>query len=402
MALTLLSDALAQVLAEVPKPPKTETLAVTECLGRVLAEPVIARVNVPPFDNSAMDGFAVRSGDLPGEVLVSQRIPAGAVAEPLAPNSAARIFTGAMIPLGADTVVMQEDAVVQNERVAILGCLTPGQHIRRAGDDIGADTEVLAQGCLLTPQDLGLAASVGCATLTVYRPLTVAVLTTGDELVEPGNELAPGQIYNSNRVQVEGLLRGLGCQVQSHVALADDPEKIGSALEAAAESADCIITCGGVSVGEEDHVRDQIEARGKLGLWRLAIKPGKPLAFGNVAGCPIFGLPGNPVSAWVTFIMVVKPWLLRAQGGSPQPYQKIAAIAGFNHDRPGTREEYLRVRLLAGSRPEAQLAGNQSSGALSSVSRSDGLAIIPIGTTVTVGDAIEVITMSDLLSPISC
>ncbi len=409
MALTPLPEALSYLLTRVPSPPETVLLPLVQCCNRVLAQSVTASVDVPGFDNSAMDGYAVRAADLPGELPVTQRIPAGIAPEPLAPGSAARIFTGAPLPPGADTVVMQEDALAQGNGVAILGCPTVGAHIRRRGCDIAANSVVLTAGQVLTPQAVGLAASVGCAQLSVYRALRVGVVTTGDELVQPGNALAPGQIYNSNGVQVQTQLQLLGMDVALVDSLPDDPNAIGSTLERLAGQVDCLITCGGVSVGEEDHVRAQIQARGRLDLWKLAIKPGKPLAFGAIKQTPVFGLPGNPVSAWATFALVVKPWLMRAQGAEAILPRRYAAIAEFDIPRPGTREEYLRVELhentVASTKPGqrwiARLAGDQSSGVLSSVNRCDGLAVVPIGQTVSAGDVVDVLLMPSLLYPLA-
>ncbi len=407
MALTPLPEALTYLLTRLPPPPSAQLQPLAQCCNRVLAQSVMATVDVPGFDNSAMDGFAVRAADLPGELIISQRIPAGVAPAPLQQGTAARIFTGAPLPPGADTVVMQEDALVQGGSVSILGCPTVGAHIRRRGCDIAAGAQVLAAGQVLTPQAVGLAASVGCSELPIYRPLRVAVVTTGDELIQPGQDLAPGQIYNSNGVQVQTQLQLLGMEVVLLDSLPDDPEKIGVSLEQLAGEVDCLITCGGVSVGEEDHVRAQIEARGQLDLWKLAIKPGKPLAFGTIKETPVFGLPGNPVSAWVTFALVVKPWLMRAQGAEVSLPRHYPAVADFDITRPGTREEYLRVELCeqTTTSPEpfwvARLAGDQSSGVLSSVSRCDGLAVIPIGQTVTSGDRVDVLLMPSLLYPFS-
>lgn len=398
MALTPLAEALVQLFEWLPPVPSIEYVDLGDALGRVLAEPVQADVDVPSFDNSAMDGYAVRAADLPGTLTVSQRIPAGAPAEALQPGTAARIFTGAMMPLGADTVVMQEDAQQNGSQVTILGCITQGQHVRYRGADITAHSDVLPVGQLLTPQDLGLAASVGLRQLPVYRRLRVAIMTSGDELVEPGSPLKAWQIYNSNSPQLAAQLALLGVEVVNHGALPDDPEVIGAALERAAAAADCLITCGGVSVGEEDHVRGQIEARGELKLWKLAIKPGKPLAFGQVCGRPVFGLPGNPVSAWATFGLVVKPWLLRAQGAHNAGPRRLTAEAGFAVSKPGTREEYLRVNVTEQGRLRAELCGDQSSGVLSSVSRANALAIVPVGATFEPDDPIEVILMGDFLT----
>ena len=401
MALTPLTEARAQILAQTPAAPATQCLALQDCLGRILSEDVVAARDVPPFDNSAMDGYAVRYTDIPGPIPVTQRIPAGSAADALKPGTAARIFTGGVLPIGADTVVMQENTREQSGLVTVVEQPAEGANIRRRGSDIGAGDIVLRAGQLLMPQDLGLAASVGRHQLSVYRPLRVAVITTGDELVDPGGEPEPWQIFNSNGTQLCGQIRMLGMEPLHYPNVPDDPVLTGETLEAAAKSADCIITSGGVSVGEEDHVRAQIEQRGTLNLWKLALKPGKPFAFGAVAGCPIFGLPGNPVSSWVTFGLLVKPWLLAAQGAKVPELRRLKAVAAFSRPRPGTREEYLRVVLDSQTIPVANLAGDQSSGVLSSAGRASALAVIPAGTSVSEGDALDVILVSEFLSPVS-
>ena len=401
MALTPLTEARAQILAQVPAAPVAEYQELQSCLGRVLSEDVVATRDVPPFDNSAMDGYAIYHGDLSGPIPVTQRIPAGSPAGTLEPGGAARIFTGGVLPAGADTVVMQENTLEKAGLVTVTERPVEGANIRRRGSDIGAGDTVLRAGQLLMPQDLGLAASVGRYQLPVYRPLRVAVITTGDELVEPGGEPQPWQIFNSNGTQLCSQIRMLGMEPLHYPNVPDDAELTGEALELAAKSADCIITSGGVSVGEEDHVRAQIEQRGTLNLWKLALKPGKPLAFGVVAGCPVFGLPGNPVSSWITFGLLVKPWLLAAQGAQVPELRRLTAKAAFTRARPGTREEYLRVVLDGQFVPVATLAGDQSSGVLSSAARASALAVIPAGVTVAEGDEIGVILVSEFLSPVA-
>ena len=400
MALTPLSEALDQILVTADTLPAQEWVPLETALCRYAAAPVYSKLAVPPADNSAMDGYAVEASAVPGELTISQRIPAGHAPTALEPGTAARIFTGAEIPLGADAVVLQEDTVSVGEQVRFPAA-QPGQHIRRMGSDIRPGDELISQGRCIKPQDIGLLASVGIDVISVFRPLAVAVLTTGDELREPGSgELAPGQIFNSNRFSLGAQIRALGMTVLDLDNVPDDPDRIGEALERAAAVADCIITAGGVSVGEEDHVRGQIEKRGKLSLWKLAIKPGKPLAYGEVAGTPIFGLPGNPVSAWMTFALVAKPWLIRRQGGRVPALPHFAVQADFELLRPGTREEFLRVRLVGeGASMRATLAGSQSSGVLSSLSQAEGIAVIAPGVTVAVGDWLPVIPVSALLSP---
>lgn len=403
MALTPLPDALAAILARVPAPPASEVVPLLAARGRVAASDVHSPIAVPGGDNSAMDGYALRAADIPGELPVSLRITAGSPPGTLPAGSAARIFTGALLPSGADTVVMQEDAIERDGKVSILGCVTQGAHIRRKGADIAENDRLVARGQRLTPQSIGVLASVGVRALSVYRPLRVAVLSTGDELVDPDNSdsaIEPWQIYNSNRAQLLSQIEELGYEAVDLGTLPDDPGVIGDALERATREADCLLTTGGVSVGEADYVRDQIEARGELALWKLAIKPGKPLAFGAVAGTPVFGLPGNPVSAWATFLLVVKPWLAAAQGAEARSSKRIIARAGFTVARAGSREEYLRVSLVnAGEALEARLAGSQSSGVLTSVSRADGLAVVPIGATISEGQPVEVLLLESLQSP---
>ena len=330
MALTPLSEALERILATVDSQPDWEMVALEAAPNRYCAEAINATLSVPPADNSAMDGYAVASEDVPGTLVISQRVPAGQAPLPLVAGTTARIFTGAEMPAGADAVILQEDAVAGEGQVT-LPAAQPGQHIRRRGSDIQPGDTLVEAGHRLTPQDIGLLASVGLDAVPVFRPLNVAVLTTGDELREPGSgDLDPGQIFNSNRFSLAAQIRALGMTVIDFGNLPDDPDQIGEALERAAAEADCIVTAGGVSVGEEDHVKSQIEQRGALDLWKLAIKPGKPLAFGQVAGTPIFGLPGNPVSASITFALVAKPWLIKRQGGDPLPVQRVPVKAAFS------------------------------------------------------------------------
>ena len=397
MALTPLSDALERILSDVEATLDYDTVALEAASGRYCAATINATLSVPPADNSAMDGYAVASRDVPGALTISQRVPAGHAPVPLEAGTAARIFTGAEIPAGADAIILQEDAGAGEGQVT-LPAAQPGQHIRRRGSDIQPGDELVAAGHRLTPQDIGLLASVGLDPVPVFRPLSVAVLTTGDELREPGSgDLDPGQIFNSNRLSLAAQVRALGMKVIDCGNLLDDPDQIGDALERAAAAADCIVTAGGVSVGEEDHVKSQIEQRGALDLWKLAIKPGKPLAFGHVAGTPIFGLPGNPVSAFITFALVATPWLIKRQGGQPSPMQRFPVRAAFSITRPGTREEFLRVRLTgSGETLRASLTGSQSSGVMTSLSEAGGLAVIAPGTTVAEGDWVEVMPLSAL------
>lgn len=391
-------EALAQVLSGARAAPDPIKLPLLDALGNVLAEDVISPVAVPPADNSAMDGYALRASDAGLPLPVSQRIPAGAVGVVLQPVTAARIFTGAAIPPGADCVVMQENTVEKEGVVTLSGPVQVGQNIRPRGQDIEEAEIILSRGRVLRPQDLGLLASIGCAEVNVYRPLKVAVLSTGDELMEPGSgELPDGAIYNSNRYTLGGLLRGINMEFVDCGIVADDPEATAQALQEAAACADCIITSGGVSVGEEDHVKNQVERLGQLALWKLAIKPGKPLAFGQVDETPFIGLPGNPTSVFVTFCLIARPFLLKLQGVDETPPPRLWATAEFTVTRAGNRQEYLRVTLQNTEQGmRANRFANQSSGVLSSVSHCNALAIIPIGTTVEQGDKVEVLLLDSL------
>ncbi len=397
---TALSEALQVILASIEDNPDRQVIPLREALFRYSAEDIFSPIAVPPADNSAMDGFAVCVTDVPSVLRVSQRIPAGSFPEPLVAGTAARIFTGAQIPEGANAVVIQEE-VQPVDGGFIFRSVSEGQNIRIRGSDIARGERIIFRGRCLRPEDLGLLASIGLSEVPVYRPLTIAFFTTGNELREPdAGPLNPGEIYNSNRFAISAQLRALGMRSLDLGNVADDPCLIGDTLEKAAKEADCILTIGGVSAGEEDHVRGQIESRGSLTIWKLAIKPGKPMAFGKLNGTPIFGLPGNPVSSWVTFALVVKPWLIKRQGGRVGQLPRFAVCANFTSAKPTQREEFLRVKLSGSGRSMvASLSGSQSSGVLSSLSQADALAVIPPGVLVTEGDSIEVIPLLSLLDP---
>lgn len=391
-------EALARLLAAAQAVGECETLPAGATLGRVLARPVIAVADVPPLDNAAMDGYALNMADwAEGRWLkIGQRIPAGAMGSPLAPGEAARIFTGAPIPPGADAVAMQEDCDTREGEVLIKRPPSRGDHIRRAGEDMAAGQCVLAAGERLDAARLGVAAAAGAPELTVYRRLRVAVFFTGDELVTPGQPLKPGQIYNSNRATLTALLQGLGCEVRDLGQVPDELTATVATLELASREADVVITSGGVSVGEEDHVKAAVERLGHIDLWRVAMKPGKPLVYGRVGAADFLGLPGNPVSAFVVFCLFVRPFLLKRMGASPRPPLRFQVPAAFAWDKPGKRREFLRARLDADGR--ATLYPNQSSGVLSSVAWADGLVDLAIGRTVTPGEAVPYIPLSELLA----
>ncbi len=396
-------EALSFLLARVRPANKTEQIATIEALGRVLAERLTSAVNVPPLDNSAMDGYAVRIADITNastRLKVAQRIPAGTVGKPLEAGQAARIFTGAPVPAGCDAVVMQEYCGVEGDTVTIGKHPKTGENIRRSGEDIAAGAEILPAGIRLRPQEMGLAASVGIASLLVYRKLKVATFFTGDEIVMPGEPLKPGQIYNSNRFVLTGLLQALGCEVIDLGIVPDDFAATVKVLEAAASGADLIITSGGVSVGEEDHVKAAVEAVGKLDLWKIAIKPGKPLAFGEIGKVPFIGLPGNPVSAFVTFCLFVRPFILRSQGITTTAPQAFSLKADFDWLKPDKRREFLRARLHTAENGEVsvQLYSHQGSGVLTSTVWADGLVEVPEGKAIHRGEIVKFLPFSGLLN----
>ena len=395
-------EALAFLLDQARPLTRKESLPLSEALGRVLAEPVSSQVDVPPWDNSAMDGYALKSQDLnDGGLHVAQRIPAGSAGTQLASGTAARIFTGAPIPPGADTVVMQEVCEVEGDQLVVKEPPAVGANIRRAGEDILQGEEILKPGLRLAPQHLGLAASVGVAELPVYRRLKVALFSSGDELVMPGEPLGAGQIYNSNQFTLAGLVQRLGCETVQMGIVEDTFEATCEALRQGAEEADLVLASGGVSVGEEDHVKPAVESLGSLDLWKIACRPGKPLAFGRIGGTPFLGAPGNPVSLFVTFSIFARPFILRMQGLT-QGIQPMAqkAIAGFEKAATDKRQEYARGRLeLDGQgRAVVRLFSNSSSGVLNSVAWANGLAVLPPLTAISPGDPVDFIPYTELMT----
>lgn len=404
-----LDEALAELLAHAAPLPGTDTIATFDADGRVLAQDCTSALHVPPQDNSSMDGYAVRCADIPapGAVLpVSQRIAAGSAGEPLAPGAAARIFTGAPVPAGADAVLMQEDCEALPDaggglgQVRIQAVPQPGQWIRRAGEDITRGAVVLAAGTRLSPAELGLAASIGLHQLPVARRPRVALFSTGDELVMPGEvppaQMRPGAIYNSNRFFLRAMLLRLGCEVTDFGIVPDRRDATIAALRDASTAHDLILTSGGVSVGEEDHIKPAVESLGRLDLWQIAMKPGKPFAYGTVGGAHFMGLPGNPVSSFLTFALLVRPFVLRLQGVQDVAPKSIAATARFDWPKADKRREFLRVRR----HPEGglQLFANQSSGVLTSAAWGDGVVDNPAGQTIAAGDTVQYIAFSELLA----
>jgi molybdopterin molybdotransferase len=399
-------EALAALLSAAKPLIDVETIATIDATGRVLAEHLTSQLNVPTMDNTQMDGYAVRASDCASgsaRLRVSQRIPAGHVGQPLAAGTAARIFTGALIPEGADAVVMQEQCQFDEATgvVAVNHSPASGEWVRRAGEDIQAGSIILELGTRLRAQEIGLAASVGLANVSVFRKLRVAVFFTGDELTMPGEPLKPGAIYNSNRFMLRGLLQQLGCEVTDLGNVPDTLEATRQALRQASNGHDLIVTSGGVSVGEEDHIKPAVEAEGRLNLWQIAIKPGKPLAFGEVrrendsANAFFVGLPGNPVSSFVTFLLFVRPFILALQGAKVTPHKSYPIRADFVWKKPDRRNEFLRVRLNdAGG---LDLFPNQSSGVLTSTVWGDGLVDNPPGIAIAVGDIVNFIPFNELI-----
>ena len=386
-------DALTRLLAEAKTVAEVEEVSTLEATNRVLARAQRSTMDVPPMDNSAMDGYAVRISD-GAKLRVGQKIMAGSVGKPLEPGTAARIFTGAPTPPGADAVVMQEHTTTEGEHVVLKKKPAPGEWIRRVGSDVRKGGEILPAGKRLLPQDTGLAASVGIRTLPVYRRVRLGLFFTGDELVMPGEPLAPGRIYNSNRFTLRGLGEVFGCEVKDYGIVPDTLEATREALRRAAKECDVIVTSGGVSVGEADYVKPAVEAEGKLLMWRIAMKPGRPLAFGRVGAAAFIGLPGNPVSSFVTFLIFVRPFLLRTQGMSQTAPRIIQARSDFDWPEPDARREFLRVKWNA--QGALDLYPTQDSAVLTSTAWADGLVDNPAGQAIKKGEMVRFLPYSEL------
>ncbi|MFV2030875.1 MAG: gephyrin-like molybdotransferase Glp [Gammaproteobacteria bacterium] len=396
-------EALKSLIGRVSPTTKIVYRPLLEALGDVLAEDLCSAIDVPPADNSAMDGYALNTGDLAasGETRlpVSQRIAAGEAGTTLKPGTAARIFTGAPVPPGADAVIMQEQVDLLDDSIRFERKLASGENIRPAGNDIRSGDTVLARGCRLRPQELGIAASIGLQSLPVFDRVRVGIFLTGDELVEPGQALGPGQIYDSNRYTLHGLLQSMGCEIVDCGLVGDTLEATKAAMCEAAQKADLVVTCGGVSVGEEDYVRIAIEQLGDLHLWRVRIKPGKPFAFGNINETPFVGLPGNPVSVFATFMLFVCPLIKIMQG---RPWKKpvvTSVVAGFDWPKPDSRREFLRARLEYNAEQElvACIYPNQDSGVLTSTVWAQGFVEIAEGQTLSAGDRVDFLSFEQFL-----
>jgi molybdopterin molybdotransferase len=390
-------EALEVMLAGARPVAGVEEVPTLEATGRVLARAQVSTMDVPPMDNSAMDGYAVRVADVKApdaRLKVAQRIQAGSVGRALEPGTAARIFTGAPIPPGADAIVMQEYCAADGEFVVVKKVPEKEAWIRRRASDIAKGAQILAPGIRLRPQDTGLAASVGIKSLPLHRRVRLGLFFTGDELVMPGDPLPPGRIYNSNRFTLNGLARVYGCEVRDYGIVPDSLEATRAVLKRAAGECDVIVTSGGVSVGDADFVKPAIEAEGSLLMWKIAMKPGRPLAFGKVGDAAFIGLPGNPVSSFVTFLIFVRPFLLKTQGVSQVTPRAIEARADFGWPEPDPRREFLRVKwnTVGG----LDLYPTQDSAVLTSTAWADGLVDNPPNHAIAKGERVRYLPFSEL------
>jgi molybdopterin molybdotransferase len=393
-------EALEQLTASVAPRGKTVSKPLLQALGAVLAQSIESPSDVPGCAMSAMDGYAINTADLAEQGMtnlpLAQRIAAGGEIVALAPGTAARIFTGAPVPLGADAVIMQEQVEQRAQSISFESHPASGNNVRPAGNDIRRGTTILNKGCRLRAQDIGLAASIGMQGLPVFAPLRVGIFFTGDELVEPGEALAPGKIYDSNRYTLHGLLETMGCEIVDLGLVGDTLEATREAMLRAATQADLVVTTGGVSVGEEDHVRIAIEQLGELRLWRLGIKPGKPLAYGQINDTAFMGLPGNPVSVFATFCLFVSPVIQIMQGREWQQPVALPLRADFDWPKPDSRREFLRARLAtdANQQVRVQIYPNQDSGVLTSTVWADGFVEIAENQTVRAGETVSYLSFA--------
>tara|TARA_B100000470_G_scaffold95689_1_gene73898 strand:+ start:4447 stop:5709 length:1263 start_codon:yes stop_codon:yes gene_type:complete len=382
-------DALAFLMDSAVASNQTETSSLDDSIGRILAIDIHSKINVPGFDNSAMDGYTIaldenNTSKTNQSFDVVDRITAGSIGNELKRGNAARIFTGAPIPKGANTVVMQEECQTSDDgsQITIKRAVELNENIRPTGNDILKDDVILTTGKKIEPQDISLAASVGIGELRVFKRLKVGVFFTGDELIEPGNSLSPGKIYNSNRYALVALLNKAGCDVINLGNIKDNLDSTCVALESLSSECDLIMTTGGVSVGEEDHVKPAVEKLGSLNLWKIKMKPGKPLAYGQVKNIPFIGLPGNPVSSFVTYCIFALPFIKKMQGNSNYKTEAIKVKTNFDCKRAKPRREYARVRIDYSSKiPLASLYPKQGSDVMSSVVWADGIIEIPENTT---------------------
>ncbi|HEV8094732.1 MAG TPA: gephyrin-like molybdotransferase Glp [Burkholderiales bacterium] len=390
-------EALEVLLAGAKPVSEIEQIPALEASGRVLARALASTMDVPPMDNSAMDGYAVRASEVAApetRLRIAQRIAAGEVGKPLAPGTAARIFTGAPIPQGADAIVMQEFCAVEGEAVVVRKVPKPSEWIRRTGSDVRKGDTIVPAGKRLLPQDTGLAASVGIGTMPVYRRVRLGLFFTGDELVMPGEPLAPGRIYNSNRFTLNGMAHAFGCDVRDYGIVPDSLDATRAMLRRASAECDLIVTSGGVSVGEADFVKPAVEAEGSLLMWKISMKPGRPLAFGRIGACAFIGLPGNPVSSFVTFLIFVRPFLLRTQGVSEVAPRASDARADFDWSDPDPRREFLRVKW--NSDGGLDLYPTQDSAVLTSTAWADGLVDNPPNHAIRRGDRVRFLPFAEL------